>query len=160
MSMIAYIRAASQEEVATLAADPARLDAIMFKSDGKTIDFDKAWHALHFMLTGDSGRTDHPASILLTDDDHLHGADEMGFGGYWLIAPDQVKAFAGQLASSQTINWPLGSIQLRWSLITSICPTFLPRRGPTRCPTSCRACRRCARSRSKLRMKMPILSAA
>ncbi|MEG3147004.1 DUF1877 family protein [Sphingomonas sp. RT2P30] len=98
MGMVAYLRPATSEEVAALAADPDLLASFMFEGEGGTIDFDKAWHALHFMLTGNSGRTDSPASILATDDEHLLGTDEFGLGGYWLILPQQVKAFATELA--------------------------------------------------------------
>ena len=102
MSMIVYLREATPTDVARLASEPDELDDFMFAvqpEGGGPVDFDKAWHALHFMLTGGSGYSDSPLSVLTTTDDRLIGADEFGFGGYWLIEADRVRALASELAA-------------------------------------------------------------
>ena len=102
MSMIVYLREATLTDVSGLASDPSKLGDFMFaaRPDGSDpVDFDKAWHALHFMLTGESGYSDSPLSVLTTTDDHLRGTDEFGLGGYWLIESDRVRAFANELTA-------------------------------------------------------------
>ncbi|WP_252492921.1 DUF1877 family protein, partial [Escherichia coli] len=83
MGMVVYLYRATADEVAGLAAAPDMVHETIFAEDAgeRLVDFDKAWHALHFMLTGDAGSTDHPLSILVGTDEELIGTDEHGFGG-------------------------------------------------------------------------------
>ncbi|QDX26268.1 DUF1877 family protein [Sphingomonas suaedae] len=101
MSMVVYLRRATADEVAHLAANPDAVHEMVFSesADGRLVDFDKAWHALHFMLTGDAGKTGHPLSVLVATDEELIGTDENGFGGYWQFDPARVSAFADALAA-------------------------------------------------------------
>ena len=96
--MVAYLRRATPETVSALATGSLKPQTVMFDGpeDG-LIDCDKAWHALHFMLTGDPGHSDHPMSVLVRDDAYLIGADEVGLGGYWLIEPAQVQRLHAEL---------------------------------------------------------------
>ena len=100
MSMVNYLRRATADEVAGLSADPSQLSELVFSEahEDRVIDFDRAWHALHFLLTGYSGWSEHPLNMLVTDDAHLIGTNEHGFGGYWLIDPAGVRTFADALA--------------------------------------------------------------
>ncbi|WP_066658992.1 MULTISPECIES: DUF1877 family protein [unclassified Sphingomonas] len=98
MSMVVYLRRATPEQVSALATGSLQLESVMFDGpkDG-LFDCEKAWHALHFMLTGHSGHSDHPLSVLETGDENLIGTDDLGLGGYWLIEPSQVRRFAAEL---------------------------------------------------------------
>ncbi|WP_176595123.1 MULTISPECIES: YfbM family protein [Sphingobium] len=100
MGMVAYLRQASTEEVAAIRKHPSTIDDFLFPEieDGRLVDFDKAWHALHFMLTGEIGSTDHPLNLLVAGDAELFGTDENGFGGFWLAEPDRVSVFASTLS--------------------------------------------------------------
>jgi len=101
MGMVIYLYRATAGEVESFAADADAVGETIFDNGvrDRVIDFDKAWHALHFMLTGDAGRSAHPLTMLVTDDAHMLGTDERGFGGYWLIEPSAVRAFADALAA-------------------------------------------------------------
>ncbi|PKP93684.1 MAG: DUF1877 domain-containing protein [Alphaproteobacteria bacterium HGW-Alphaproteobacteria-16] len=101
MSMVVYLRRATADEVANLVANPGAVHETIFSesADGRLVDFDKAWHALHFMLTGDAGKTEHPLSVLVATDEDLIGTDENGFGGYWQFDPVRIRAFADALAA-------------------------------------------------------------
>ena len=100
MGMVVYLRRASADEVARLDQEPGSIDEVLFSegSSDRLIDFDKAWHALHFMLTGESGVAAHPLNLLVASEEELRGADEMGFGGYWLAEPGDVHRFAASLS--------------------------------------------------------------
>jgi hypothetical protein len=100
MSMILYLGRATSEDVARLEEDPEELGPFMFErqAGGAVVDFDKAWHVLHFMLCGDMGRTASPLSVMLGTDEGLKGT-EAHFYGYWVITPDEVRAFDGALSA-------------------------------------------------------------
>ena len=63
---------------------------------GEELDLEKAWHGLHFLLTGaaDGGRP--PASFLLEGGEQLGDDDEMDAR---LLQPTQVREFAEHLAA-------------------------------------------------------------
>lgn len=107
MSMVVYLRRSSPDEVARLEQNPDAVDDLFFGDDFsvKSVNFDKAWHALHFMLTGNSGSVDAPLNLLVASDAELRGTDELGLGGYWLADPDRVQRFASALSelSDETI---------------------------------------------------------
>jgi hypothetical protein len=65
---------------------------------GEMLDLDKAWHGLHFLLTGtaDGGRA--PACFLLSGGEALGGDDDDAFQAHLLDA-EQVRWFAEHLAS-------------------------------------------------------------
>ena len=100
MGMVAYLCRASAEEVGDVRSNPDSVDDFAFdeaRAD-RLVDFDKAWHALHFMLTGEAGSTDHPLNLLVASDPEMEGTDELGFGGYWLAEPDRVRRFSAALS--------------------------------------------------------------
>jgi len=101
MSMVLYLRRATSEDVARLEEDPEELVPFVFEEEEESeavVDFDQAWHALHFMLCGDMGRTSHPLSVMLGNDEGLKGT-EAHFYGYWVITPDEVRAFDSALSA-------------------------------------------------------------
>jgi len=99
MGMVVCLRGASAEDLAVLRSDPDAADGYLFSQDayeaGDVIDFDKAWHALHFMLTGQVEETDHPLSFLLKDPERL-GTDN-GYGGPWILSPERTAKFHAEL---------------------------------------------------------------
>lgn len=70
---------------------------------GEQLDVDKAWHGLHFLLTGTADGGAEPASYLLTGGEEL-GDDEDDVQAR-LLRPAQVRALAEHLA-------PLGNDEL------------------------------------------------
>ncbi len=99
--MVLYLRRATSDDVARLEGDAEQLMPFLFEGEDEgeaTVDFDKAWHALHFMLCGDMGRTASPLSVMLSNDEGLKGTDAH-FYGYWVVSPDEVRDFDGALSA-------------------------------------------------------------
>ncbi|MEN3747149.1 YfbM family protein [Sphingomonas sp. HF-S3] len=99
MGMVVYLRRLTAEQLKGIQENPEDLERFVFSGEDGTevIDFDKAWHALHFMMTGNAGMTSHPLSVLVADDRNMIGTDELGLGGYWLLDPQRVDQFARTL---------------------------------------------------------------
>ena len=99
MGMVVYLREVSPAQITELTQNPSNWEQFAFEeaAPGELVDVDKAWHALHFMLTETSGPTDSPLNILSPSDD-LYGADEHGFGGFSLVSPSEMKAFSVALS--------------------------------------------------------------
>jgi len=66
---------------------------------GEQLDLDKAWHGLHFLLTGTADGGPEPACYLLTGGEDLDDDDDVTVR---LLRPDQVRAFADHLAALDT----------------------------------------------------------
>ena len=100
MGMIVYLRQATLAEIEELTRDPSNWEEFAFEKvgPGEIIDFDKAWDALNFMLTGTAGPTASPLNILAPTD-NLYGADEHGFGGFSVISPSEMKGFNAAMSS-------------------------------------------------------------
>ncbi|MEO0817658.1 MAG: YfbM family protein [Pseudomonadota bacterium] len=66
MSMIIYLVAASDDELTKMANDnDADLLSEQRYASGRVADADKAWHAIHYCLTGDGMGGSFPAAFLL-----------------------------------------------------------------------------------------------
>ena len=68
---------------------------------GEMISLDKAWHGLHFLLTGTADGGREPASFLLSGGEDLGDDDGDAFQAR-LLDPEQVRWFAEHLASLST----------------------------------------------------------
>jgi len=94
MGMIIYLQRATPDELAQLKASPDRWDEFEFKHSEDVVDFDKSWHALHFMLTGEAEGTGNPLGIIVED------GEEFGVGSHgnvtW-ISPERMRAFNAAL---------------------------------------------------------------
>jgi len=66
---------------------------------GEQLELDKAWHGLHFLLTGTADGGTEPACFLLSGGDELGDDDELQVR---LLRPEEVRAFAEHLASLTT----------------------------------------------------------
>jgi hypothetical protein len=67
---------------------------------GEELDLEKAWHGLHFLLTGMADGGTEPACFLLDGGEELSGDDEDVHAR--LLRPPQVRAFADHLAAITT----------------------------------------------------------
>ena len=95
MGMVIVLRRASPADIKRLIANPSDWEAFAYEEGDQEkdiVDFDKAWHALHFMLTGVPYNTDSPLGIIANDGD-TYGTDENGFGGFTVVSPAQMRAF-------------------------------------------------------------------
>lgn len=86
----------------TTAANPGK-KAVHTLGDLDTIDLDKSWHAIHFLLTGSDWDGDFPRGFLVSCGEPVGDVD-VGYGPARSFTPDQVKeisAYLGQLDHSQ-----------------------------------------------------------
>ncbi|WP_294076234.1 YfbM family protein [Sphingomonas sp.] len=93
--MVIVLRRASSSDIERLIADPDDWETFVYEEGDQQndiVDFDKAWHALHFMLTGAAYNTDSPLGIIANDGETI-GTDENGFGGFTVVSPAQMKMF-------------------------------------------------------------------
>jgi hypothetical protein len=100
MSMILYLRRATEEQIAEIRSDPAAVSNFFFEScakeSGDLIDFDKAWQAVHYTLSGAEYYTDHALGALLLNSETV--GDDMGYGAPWIIPHDRLAPFNDALA--------------------------------------------------------------
>lgn len=100
--MVLYLRRASLADIDRFTSDPTGWGKFAFEegvAPGDLVDFDKAWDALHFMLS--EGHLDDVARPLgvLVRNDVQHGLDSNGFGGFSVISPTEMAAFHTALSA-------------------------------------------------------------
>jgi hypothetical protein len=102
MGMVLVLRRVDAAQIAALRANPD--DAAEFTIEdeeaseaGDCIDFDKAWHALHFLFTGSADENNAPLSLLRSDGELI--GDDIGYGPVRYLAPAIVARFRDALAA-------------------------------------------------------------
>ena len=65
---------------------------------GESLDLDKAWHGVHYLLTRSADEVEGPAGYLLSGGEELDDDDD-GDAAARLLDPAQVRAFAAHLAA-------------------------------------------------------------
>src|SRR6218665_2429993 len=97
MGMVLYLRRVGDEPIPS---DPDEFADFMFdekaEEAGDLIDFDKAWHALHFLFTGSADPVDHP--LCLWGYGEEVGEDE-GYGPPLLMKPEWLRELRDALAA-------------------------------------------------------------
>ncbi|KQR83232.1 DUF1877 family protein [Sphingomonas sp. Leaf343] len=101
--MVMYLRRATPEQLGRAALEPDVVESIVFPeeysdSDSGLIDFDKAWNALHFILTGEVYGTGHPLGII-ADETPFVRTGEIGSFEYSIVTPSRMAAFAAALSA-------------------------------------------------------------
>ncbi len=95
MGMIWVARLANDNEVKSLVAKPDLIvdfvNPEVPDKHGTTIDLDKEWHAIHFLLTGSAGPTDSPLSLILGN--YQNVGPDIGYGPAFQIPKLFLKAF-------------------------------------------------------------------
>jgi len=103
MGMLATVRQLEEAQLRALLQNPDTvLDFVQQRvAAAEELDLDKAWHGLHYLLTGDAWGDEEPLCFLLnggeqigTEEDH-----DVGYGPARGIMPGQVKEFAQALAA-------------------------------------------------------------
>jgi Domain of unknown function (DUF1877) len=105
MSMIGTFRRVESARVASLASDPESVQEYLESdedADGDDedtdaraeIDVDKAWHGIHFLLTGTAWEGEPPLGFIVRGGREL---GEVGYGPARLFSNDEVKAIAASL---------------------------------------------------------------
>ena len=104
MGMVAYLHQLDVRFAQQLLDEPNRVhdflddfaaDELAEDAQGEAIDLDKAWHGLHFLLTGTAWDGQEPFSYLITGGTDVGNETEhdVGYGPARILAPAQVAAF-------------------------------------------------------------------
>ena len=95
MTWVGYRRPA--DTARQLLQDPDRVEGLLDSDDGETsLDLDKAWHGVHWLLTGSADETAHPTSDAILGGEPV--GEDLGYGPPRLLSPARVAAVAGRLA--------------------------------------------------------------
>lgn len=111
MSMIGNFRMSSDSEVQGLLADPDTIEALLYPDSDEQpegvaeMDVDKAWHGIHFLLTGHTWEGKHPLNFILSGGTVVGDVD-VGYG------PARVYTSAEVAEIAQAIE-PITSDHLR-----------------------------------------------
>jgi hypothetical protein len=101
MGMVGYFTAISPEALHDIQSDPDKMEEFLFPNDGdgepeNTIDVDKSWHGIHFILTeiAKTGSTVLESTIL--GGEPL--GEDLGYGPPRILSPSEVKLIATALS--------------------------------------------------------------
>jgi len=95
-SMRMRLYAITSADASALEKDESKLKAFISQTNGsEVLSMDKAWHGIHYLLTGSAKATRDPASLAVLGGKEI-GAD-MGYGPARLLSPSQVKEIAAVL---------------------------------------------------------------
>jgi hypothetical protein len=102
MGMVGCFAGVSPETLLKLKSNPENIEAYLYPNDGEDeppnyIDLDKAWHGIHFMLTGSADGGDEPLSLAVLGGEEV--GEDMGYGPARLLTPDQVQAVSAALSA-------------------------------------------------------------
>jgi Domain of unknown function (DUF1877) len=99
-AMIGNLRPASDSEIERLLANPADITRFLYGAgaDGcERVVLNKAWHAIHYVLTGSRLGGDEPLNFLV-DEGTPVGEVDVGYGPARVLSSDQVRRIAAALA--------------------------------------------------------------
>ena|SRR5215831_3102813 len=103
MSMICNFRLTTPEELAALEEDPEGIDDLLDEgADAETEDeprfhdVDKAWHGLHFLLTGTAWGGEPPLNFIATGGEQV-GEIDVGYGPARRFSAEQLTAIVRAL---------------------------------------------------------------
>jgi len=102
MSMIGNFVAITNEQLQTLVADPDAVGAFLYPENGddppgEQLDIDKAWHGIHFLLTGDAWDGAAPWSLVVLGGTPI--GEDVGYGPARYLLPAQVREVADALGT-------------------------------------------------------------
>ena len=101
MSMIAMFRRLSDADLAHLREEPGLVPYYLGESEPEgfgpfaDLDIDKAWHAIHFLLTGTAWEGEAPLNFMVTGG--LDVGDDLGYGPARGLTSEEVRSIAAAL---------------------------------------------------------------
>jgi hypothetical protein len=86
--------------------DDASKGELPEEAQGEDLDLDKAWHGLHYILTGTAWGGDTPLNSLLLGGEQIGDEEEhdVGYGPARVLMPTQVAAFAQALDAVTSVE--------------------------------------------------------
>lgn len=100
MGMALFLYSIDEQQADALAADPDLVMQLLDDDmpDAAHTDLDKAWHGIHYLLTGSDWEGEPPLNFLLQGGTMLAEEDEESEPAPRLLRPDEVAAVSGALA--------------------------------------------------------------
>ncbi|GGB99060.1 YfbM family protein [Pseudoduganella buxea] len=98
MSMIGSFLALPQTELAALRDEPERIHDVLDSHENDVVDVDKAWHGIHFLLTGTVAAGAGPLANVVFGRVPV-GDEDVGYGPAMATDAADVPAIAAALAS-------------------------------------------------------------
>jgi len=102
MSLIGHVYLLPEARIDALSRDPSlvlsAIDGAYNEPGQGFVDLDKAWHALHYLLTGMPRDGEGPLAFLLKGGTPV-GDEDLGYGPARVFRPQEVAAIADALAS-------------------------------------------------------------
>lgn len=100
MGMVLIGRRLSSDELKAVQADPATVETLIFNDDdpdtpGAGLDLDKAWHGIHFLLTGSAWEPGEGPGAAILGGDEI--GEDNGYGPARLLTPEAVRSIAAGL---------------------------------------------------------------
>lgn len=100
MGMVGYFVAVSSKTLDELKNNPDELGDYLYPNDSEDetpnfLDVDKAWHGIHYMLTGSVDGGEEPLSLTVFGGEEI--GEDMGYGPARFLTPQQVKAVSAAL---------------------------------------------------------------
>jgi hypothetical protein len=99
MSMIGNCRRVSRPQLAAMQGDPSTVPAFLYDAElpsDSHIDLDKSWHAIHFLLNGQTWEGEGPLFDAILGGKTL-GEEDVGYGPARFLTPDEVRKTAEAL---------------------------------------------------------------
>ncbi len=101
MGMIGNLRPASDSEIEQLLGTPTNVTRFLYGADAdrrERVVLNKAWHAIHFLLTGSRLGGEEPLNFLVSEGTPV-GEVDVGYGPARVLTSAQVRSLATALAS-------------------------------------------------------------
>src|SRR5712691_3406238 len=101
MGMIGNLRPASDSEIEQLLTRPTDITRFLYGADAdgrERVVLNKAWHAIHFVLTGSRLGGDEPLNFLVSEGTPV-GEVDVGYGPARVLTSAQVRSLATALAA-------------------------------------------------------------
>ncbi len=107
MGMVGCFAALDREAIARLKSDPDQVEAFLHPDGGDGepphyLDVDKAWHGIHFLLTGTADGGAAPLCWTVLGGEEI--GDDVGYGPARILQPDQVRKIAQALLDEESFK--------------------------------------------------------
>src|SRR5262245_61651019 len=97
MSMICELIEVDEAQIKKFLTNPESASEFLEENDGG-MDLDKAWHGIHFLLTGSAWDGEEPLCFLVKGGEEI-GDEDFGYGPARILSPNQIAAWADSLSA-------------------------------------------------------------
>ena len=97
MSMIGNFLQLSSEQLKVLINEPSSIESFIDPEDDHGLEIDKAWHGIHYLLTGDAWAGEAPLVNVILGGTEI--GDDVGYGPARYLTAEEVKVVADALHS-------------------------------------------------------------